>query len=152
MKTRPLNNYDATVGVEVYDVDLENQEELLELGRLAADQCIVFWNQKISTEKLFEIQKENKSITEAVNLGTKNGYSVKEIIQKAKEITGVDFKVETAQRRPGDPDKLVANVSKAKEFLGWEAQKSDLETIISSAWKWYKKGEELKKQSQRGYL
>ena len=66
MKTRPLKNYGASVGVEVYDVDLENQEELQELGRLAADQCIVFWNQRISTEKLYEIQSQWGSPARAI--------------------------------------------------------------------------------------
>ena len=66
MKTRPLKNYDSTVGIEVYDVDLNNQEELLELGRIAADQCIVFWDQKISTEKLHKIQSQWGSPSRAI--------------------------------------------------------------------------------------
>lgn len=54
MKTRKLNHYGASVGVEAYDIDWANKEEVLELGRLAADQCIVFVNDNISTKLLFE--------------------------------------------------------------------------------------------------
>ena len=54
MKTRRLNHYGASVGVEAYDIDWANKEEVLELGRLAADQCIVFVNEQISTKFLFD--------------------------------------------------------------------------------------------------
>lgn len=66
MKTKPLSNYHASVGVEVYDVDLNNPEELLELGKLAADQCIVVWNTNIPTEKLYEIQSQWGSPARAI--------------------------------------------------------------------------------------
>lgn len=82
---------------------------------------------------------DNKGLYEAINLGTKNGLSVLEIIQKVKEVTKVDFAVEIAQRRAGDPDKLVADNTKAKELLGWNPKYSDLTTIISSANNWYQK-------------
>jgi alpha-ketoglutarate-dependent taurine dioxygenase len=55
MKTRSLQNYDASVGVEVYDIDWNCEEELLELGRLCASQCIVFLNENLSVEKLFDV-------------------------------------------------------------------------------------------------
>lgn len=72
------------------------------------------------------------------NLGNGKGYSVKEIIDTCKKVTGVNFNVENAQRREGDPDVLIADASKVKETLGWTPQ-YDLETIVSSAWKWHKK-------------
>lgn len=72
------------------------------------------------------------------NLGNGKGYSVKEIIDTCKKVTGVDFKVETTDRREGDPDVLVADSSKVKDVLGWTPQ-YDLETIVSSAWDWHKK-------------
>lgn len=72
------------------------------------------------------------------NLGNGKGYSVKEIIDTCKKVTGVDFKVETTNRREGDPDVLVADSSKVKDVLGWTPQ-YDLETIVSSAWDWHKK-------------
>lgn len=54
MKTRALKNYGSSVGVEVYDIDWNNLEEVLELGRIVADQCIVFVNQQIPTEDLYK--------------------------------------------------------------------------------------------------
>lgn len=72
------------------------------------------------------------------NLGNGKGYSVKEIIDTCKKVTGTDFKVETTDRREGDPDVLVADSSKVRDVLGWTPQ-YDLETIVSSAWDWHKK-------------
>lgn len=80
--------------------------------------------------------KENKT-TEYINLGTQGGSSVKEIVELCKKVTGVDFKVEIGERRPGDPDRLVADSSKAKDVLGWEPKRT-LEDTISSAWNWHK--------------
>lgn len=75
--------------------------------------------------------------SERFNLGSGNGYSVAELISTAKRITGVDFKVETAPRRTGDPAVLVADSTKAKRLLGWEPQ-YDLSRIIETAWHWEK--------------
>ncbi len=94
-------------------------------------------------QKLIDGQK----LCEAINLGTKNGYSVLEIMQTAKKITGIDFIVEKANRRPGDADRLIADNTKAKEILDWTPQNSELETIISTAWKWYPKGKKIKKEN-----
>ena len=74
----------------------------------------------------------------AFNLGNGQGFSVKEVIKAVKEVTGVDFKVTEVGRREGDPPVLVADSKKAKEILGWQPKYADLETIISSAWKWHK--------------
>ena len=72
------------------------------------------------------------------NCGTGNGYSNKEIIEKIKEISQVDFKVEIGPRRPGDPDTIYADNTKIKKVLNWEPKHSDLETIIKTAWTWHK--------------
>lgn len=77
--------------------------------------------------------KENKSLN--YNLGSGEGFTVKEVIEKAKKVTGKDFKVETASKRPGDPAILVADSRKAERELGWKPEFS-LEEIIESAWKW----------------
>lgn len=79
---------------------------------------------------------ENVSLN--YNLGSGEGYSVNEIIEKAKKITGVDFTVEYDERRAGDPAVLVADSTKAKRELGWGIE-YDLNSIISSAWKWEQK-------------
>ena len=73
----------------------------------------------------------------AYNVGTGRGYSVKEVIETAKKVTGVDFLVQDAPRRSGDPDILVAKADRIKELLGWQAKYSGLETIIASAWAWH---------------
>ncbi len=81
------------------------------------------------------LDQENQS--NYFNVGTGKGYSVKEIIQTIKKVTGVDFKVEVGPRRAGDPDAVYADNSKIKKILGWEPKYSDLETIIKTAWNWH---------------
>lgn len=71
---------------------------------------------------------------EALNLGTSQGYSVREVIETAKAVTGVDFAVEEVARRPGDPARLVADARRASELLGWQPEQSDLATLIKHAW------------------
>jgi UDP-glucose 4-epimerase len=85
------------------------------------------------------MKKEN--ISNRFNLGTSNGTSVIELVEAAKKITGVDFKVVFDKRRPGDPAILVGSNVKAREILGWEAKYSDMETILESAWDWHRKME-----------
>jgi len=72
----------------------------------------------------------------ACNLGTGNGNSVKEVIDAAKKVTGMDIPVVMGERREGDPPELVAHPGLAANILGWEAQWTDVEKIIESAWKW----------------
>ncbi len=86
---------------------------------------------------LKHILDNNESLS--VNLGTNNGYSVKEVIECARSVTKEDIKAIECDRRAGDPVILVADASKARKILKWEPQYSDLETIISSAWKWKQK-------------
>lgn len=54
-----------------------------------------------------------------------------------KKITVIDFKVTNVERRAGDPPELVADSKLARQVLGWEPKYADLETIVSSAWKWH---------------
>jgi UDP-glucose 4-epimerase len=72
-----------------------------------------------------------------LNLGNGNGFSVKQVIEAARAVTGRSIKEVIAPRRAGDPSKLVANAAKACEVLGWNPQFADLEEIIESAWKWH---------------
>ena len=74
--------------------------------------------------------------SQAINLGTGHGYSVREVIDAAKRITGRDFKVRESPRRAGDPPQLVGAVDRAKEVLGWTAVESDLDRIVTTAWNW----------------
>jgi len=76
---------------------------------------------------------------QSINLGTGHGYSVREVIDMARRITGRDFTVRETGRRAGDPPVLVASVNRATEMLGWTAVESDLETIVKTAWDWSQK-------------
>ena len=73
------------------------------------------------------------------NLGNGNGFSVKEVIDTAKKVTGRDIPVEVAERRVGDPARLVADAELARKELSWEPAFSSLETIIRHAWLWEEK-------------
>ncbi len=74
--------------------------------------------------------------SQAFNLGTGQGYSVREVIDMCRRITQKDFNVLETERRPGDPPELVAAVRRAKDLLGWKATESGLEHIVATAWKW----------------
>lgn len=76
------------------------------------------------------IQKEQQDLI--VNLGTGKGISVLEMVQKTENITGQKVAYKIAPRRPGDPAELIASSLLAKELLGWQAQYSDIETIIKT--------------------
>lgn len=72
-----------------------------------------------------------------VNLGTGRGFSVKEIIDTCREVTGHDIPAKMGERRPGDPAELIANASMAKEVLGWVPKYADPRAVIETAWKWH---------------
>ncbi len=73
------------------------------------------------------------------NLGIGRGVSVKELVDAAKKVTGVDFKVLSGERRAGDPPQLYSDPSKIKSELGWSASCVDLEAMIDSAWQWFQR-------------
>jgi len=72
------------------------------------------------------------------NLGNGVGFTVNEVIEKAKQVTKLPIKVEQDARRAGDPAVLIASSEKAKEVLGWKPKYDSLETIIETAWNWHK--------------
>ncbi len=72
-----------------------------------------------------------------LNLGNGAGFSVREVIAAAKEVTGVDFEVVEEPRRAGDPPQLVAASEKVRRVLGWEPRKPGIETMIADAWAWH---------------
>jgi UDP-glucose 4-epimerase len=74
----------------------------------------------------------------AFNLGNGGGYSVKEVIDTARQVSGRPIPEEIAPRRPGDPPKLVGSAEKALAELGWAPHYPQIEAIIESAWKWHK--------------
>jgi UDP-glucose 4-epimerase len=71
------------------------------------------------------------------NLGNGNGFSVKQVIEAARRVTGHAIPVEVRPRRAGDPARLVASSELAKEELGWEPRYTELEDILESAWAWH---------------
>ncbi len=75
--------------------------------------------------------------SEVYNLGNGKGFSVKEVIDVVRKVTGRTIKAEDAPRRPGDPAILVASSEKIQRELNWQPKMADLETIISTAWKWH---------------
>jgi UDP-glucose 4-epimerase len=75
--------------------------------------------------------------SEFINLGNGRGYSVMEVIQTARRVTGREIEVRVEPARPGDPSRLVADAAKARAVLGWQIRYPDLETIIRTAWEWH---------------
>lgn len=73
------------------------------------------------------------------NLGNGNGFSVKEVIETAKLVTGKEIAVKIGDRRAGDPPVLIGSSDKARKILGWNPQYSSLEEIITHAWQWHQK-------------
>jgi UDP-glucose-4-epimerase GalE len=82
------------------------------------------------------LEREDGSLF--ANLGTGTGYSVRQIIDTVGSVTGRKVKVHLGPRRPGDPPELVADPSRARKVLGWQAQRS-LQQIVETAWKWMQK-------------
>jgi UDP-glucose-4-epimerase GalE len=75
---------------------------------------------------------------EAFNLGNGKGFSVKEVIEAGKRVTGADIHYKIVERRLGDPPRLVGSARKAKEVLKWEPKFAEIDGIIETAWKWFK--------------
>jgi UDP-glucose 4-epimerase len=71
------------------------------------------------------------------NLGNGRGYSVREVIDAARTVTGIDFPAIETDRRPGDADMLIASSERISRDLGWEPRFPDLRTIIAAAWAWH---------------
>ena len=75
----------------------------------------------------------------ALNLGNGQGFSVQQVIEAARGVTGQAIAVSEAARRAGDPPRLVADASKAKALLGWQPKYAELEQIVAHAWAWEQK-------------
>ena len=75
--------------------------------------------------------------TTQYNLGNGDGFSVRQVIEAAEEVTGTKVNTVSADRRPGDPAVLVASSGKLRAELGWKSRFPDLKTIIQTAWKWH---------------
>jgi UDP-glucose 4-epimerase len=81
---------------------------------------------------------QNGGDSRIYNLGNGKGFSVKEVVDVTRKVTGVEIKAEVAPRRAGDPATLIASSEKAIEELDWKPQYNSLETIIETSWNWHK--------------
>ncbi|MDH6056176.1 UDP-glucose 4-epimerase GalE [Umezakia ovalisporum] len=77
--------------------------------------------------------------SEVFNLGNGNGFSVREVIAAAQEVTGLTIPVEECDRRPGDPPSLIGSGEKARKILNWQPQYPDIKDIVTHAWHWHQK-------------
>ncbi len=75
--------------------------------------------------------------SEFINLGNGTGFSVKEVIEAARKVTGKNIAAVISPRRAGDPSKLIGDATRAREVLGWNPQFSAIEKIIEDAWAWH---------------
>ncbi len=74
--------------------------------------------------------------SKAYNLGTGDGFSVREVLEVAREVTGKEIPVIEEERRPGDPARLVASSELIQKELGWKHENSDLKSMVENAWNW----------------
>ncbi len=87
---------------------------------------------------------QKNSGVKVYNLGNDGGYSVFQVIEIARRVTGAEIPIQICPRRPGDPAKLIASSNVAKREIGWQPRYPELESIIESAWRW-------QKEHPRGY-
>lgn len=81
---------------------------------------------------------ENGARPDVYNLGNGRGFSVREVIDAVQRVTGREVPVRTGDRRPGDPDRLIADAARAREGLGWSPRHADLDEIVATAWAWHR--------------
>ncbi len=118
--------------LEVYGTDYPTPDgtcirDYIHVGDLAA----------AHSDALRYLRNGGESLT--LNCGYGRGFSVLEVIEAVKRASGVDFRVEFAARRPGDPARIVAAAERARILLGWQPQLGDLSTIVAHALAWERK-------------
>ena len=86
---------------------------------------------------LLALKKLDERAELAYNLGNGQGYSVRQVIDAVKRVSGRSFKVVEVQRRPGDPPVLTSDATKARTELGWRPEKPQLEEMVATAWRWH---------------
>jgi UDP-glucose 4-epimerase len=90
----------------------------------------------LAVAHVLALEHNTEGVHRIYNLGTGHGYSVRQVIETARTVTGRDIPAIEEARRPGDPPTLVAGAQRAATELGWEPRKS-LEDMIGDAWAWY---------------
>lgn len=119
--------------VEVFGTDYETEDgtcirDYIHVNDLA-------WAHILALESL-----KDGNPTTAYNLGIGKGYSVREVIETCRKVTGQEIEVVEGERRPGDPPVLVADPSRAQRELGWEPKFKRLEEVVETAWRWQRRG------------
>ncbi|HEX2950785.1 MAG TPA: UDP-glucose 4-epimerase GalE [Armatimonadota bacterium] len=92
----------------------------------------------LASSHLLALERLNNGGASGIyNLGNGQGFSVKEIIDVCREVTGHPIPLEIAERRAGDPAMLIASSDRAREVLGWKPQYTNVRDIVATAWKWH---------------
>jgi UDP-glucose 4-epimerase len=124
---------EAAVGlrpkIDVYGIDYPTPD-----GTCIRDYIHVCDLVRAHSDALRHLRSGGSSLT--LNCGYGHGFSVFEVIDAVKQVSGADFKVEHAPRRPGDPARIVANSERARAVLGWRPRYDDLSTIVAHAVAW----------------
>jgi len=92
----------------------------------------------LASAHLLALQGLETNATLICNLGSGSGFTVREVIDIARQVTGHPIPVRKVSRRAGDPAVLIASSEKAQRLLGWRPQNSNVESIVRSAWEWHR--------------
>ncbi|MGF1470918.1 MAG: UDP-glucose 4-epimerase GalE [Rubrobacteraceae bacterium] len=114
--------------VDIYGTDYDTRD-----GSAIRDYIHV---EDLGRAHLLALDAADKGEHRIYNLGNGEGFSVRQVIEAAREVTGADIEAVEAPRRAGDPPVLVASSEKIRRELGWEPEKPGLATMISDAWEW----------------
>jgi UDP-glucose 4-epimerase len=123
--------------IEVFGTDYETAD-----GTCIRDYIHVADLVRAHSDALRHLRGGGASVT--LNCGYGRGFSVLEVLDTVKRASGVDFKVVTSGRRPGDPAAIVADSRRIRALLGWAPQFDDLETIVAHALKWERRRQSMK--------
>lgn len=115
--------------IEIYGTDYETKD-----GTCVRDYIHV---EDLCAAHLLTLNKLGENNEIICNLGNGKGYSVREVIDAVRRVSGKDFKVIESPRRAGDPTILTADATKAKSELGWKIKFGELEEIVATAWQWH---------------
>jgi len=125
-------------GVAVYGADYDTRDgtcvrDYIHVHDIAdAHRCALAYLEQLARQK-------KTPETQILNCGYGRGYSVAEVLDAAKRVTGADFPVTAAPRRAGDPPELVADNRRIRKVLGWTPRHDHLDAIIGSAWRWQRR-------------
>jgi UDP-glucose 4-epimerase len=123
--------------MEVFGTDYETPD-----GTCIRDYIHVSDLVRAHADALRHLRGGGASVT--LNCGYGHGFSVREVIDTVKRVAGVDFKVKSSGRRPGDPAAIIADAGRIRALLSWAPQFDDLETIVEHALKWERRRADLK--------